>query len=238
MSALGLQKRLYGGANRINWRTEDMSRIAKRFDHTGAIPPPLKRDASALVDLSAAIERSAEPLVYLFTISTTAIDLMSDTISVNGWDLSGFRANPVVQFSHNGDMLPIGKAVSTFIENGRLKSRMVFSSDGFATRVKRQVDESVIRGASVGFLPGKWDFSKDPKCSIGIDFIEGHRLLEWSICNVPCNPQCLFQTVGGASDVSRSAQLDELSTTTYAEAARHADAATRRLSEIRARVLR
>src|SRR5436190_6291972 len=158
MTVLGLQKRLYGSTNRILWRGEDLSRCAKYYGHTGPVPmAPARRDATPLVvDLTATIERSAqEQSAYIFTISTAGTDLMYDQIAVNGWDLSVFRGNSIVQYAHSGDMLPIGRAVSTGIELGRLKSKMVFSSDGFAQRVKRMVDEGVLRGASVGFIPGR-----------------------------------------------------------------------------------
>src|SRR5436190_14388563 len=251
MTVLGLQKRLYGSTNRICWRGEDLSRLAKHFGHTGPVPmAPAKRDATPLVvDLTGTIERSAqEQSAYLFTISTAGTDLMHDQISVGGWDLTVYRGNSIVQYAHNGDMLPIGRAVSTGIEGGRLMSRMVFSSDTFALRVRRMIDEGALRGASVGFLPRDWKFSSDPSRPGGIDFTTGHRLLEWSIVNLPCNPACLFH--GSAAHDSRSAPSPVLGRdpTPYADAAGArlagmsrgaraglSDAVGRRLSEIRAR---
>jgi phage head maturation protease len=72
-------------------------------------------------------------------------------------------------------------------------------------QVRAMVAAGVLRGASVGFLPGQFKFSKDPARPLGIDFLSGHTLTEWSLCAVPCNPSCLVvgPTASGksASDV-------------------------------------
>jgi hypothetical protein len=206
MSIIKLQKRLLGGGNRIEWSAQDWERLAKHFNYDGAIPPLLtKRISPVQTSLGLSeVERTTagSTEVYKFTISDGGTDLSLDQIGVAGWDLSVILANPLVQYGHNGDILPIGRAIWTGIEGGRLKSKMVFGSDDFAQRVKRGVDERIIRGASVGFIPGKWEFSNDKTRQGGINFISGHRLLEWSIVNVPCNSRCLFESVQGVKDAA------------------------------------
>jgi hypothetical protein len=54
-------------------------------------------------------------------------------------------------------------------------------------------------GASVGVIPTKWAFSKDPARPLGVDITES-ILLEWSCVSLPCNPQCLL--VGSVSNKS------------------------------------
>jgi hypothetical protein len=198
VSVIKLQRRLLGGPNRVDWRAQDWERLARHFNYSGPIAPLLAKRAAAQVHVSLPeVETRTEGsmLVYTFTISTEAIDHMLDKISAPGWNLSINRSNPVVQYAHNGDALPVGRALWTGVEGGRLKSKMVFSSDSFAQRVRKMVDERVLRGASVGFVPGQWEFAKEPHRSGGINFTSGHQLLEWSICNIPANPQCLFERV-------------------------------------------
>jgi hypothetical protein len=89
-----------------------------------------------------------------------------------------------------------------------LKSKMVFASDSFAQRVRKMVEERVVRAASVAFRPGDWEFGKDPKHPGGINFTREHSLLEWSICNVPPNPQCLFERT---DDAKTAAAIEEAS---------------------------
>lgn len=98
---------------------------------------------------------------YSFIISTGDIDLMGDTISVTGWDLSTYRTNSVVLFGHNSDALPIGSAISTRVESGRLISTMRFASDGFAQRVKRMVDDGSLKATSVGFSQSRIHVGND-----------------------------------------------------------------------------
>jgi hypothetical protein len=155
---------------------------------------------------------------------------MLDTIAVAGWDNSIYPTNPVVLSGHNSDMLPVGRAIWTGIEGGRLKSKMIFGSDEFAQRVKRMVDERIIRTASVGFTPGKWEFSKDRARQGGIDFISGHRLLEWSIVNIPANPRCLLEGVEGAKGATVAIEQAQVppAATPFADEARRRIAENRR----------
>lgn len=185
-----------------------MARLAKHFNYDGPIAPLLaKREAPPQVaDLTATVERTeGSPTVYIWTISTGGTDHSFDQIAVAGWDLSIHRSNPIVMYAHNGDALPIGRSISTYYEAGRLKSKMIFSGDGFAQRVKRGVDEGSLRAASVGFKPGDWEFARDPKRPGGINFTRGHVLLEWSVVNLPCNPQCLLERTADAATLSAAA---------------------------------
>jgi hypothetical protein len=58
-------------------------------------------------------------------------------------------------------------------------------------QVRAMVAAGVLRGASVGVIPGQFRLSKDPATPLGIDFMSGHILTEWSLCGVPCQPSCL-----------------------------------------------
>jgi len=238
MSVVKLQRRLLGGANRIDWRADDWARLARHFNYEGPINPLLlKRQTAQVVVAIPEAERSTEAStqVYTWTISTGATDHMLDQIAVTGWDLSIFNANPIVQYAHNADALPVGRSIWAGIEGGRLKSKMVFASDSFAQRVRKMIDERVMRAASVGFKPGEWEFAKDPKRQGGINFTRGHQLLEWSICNVPANPQCLFERADDAKSAEAVIAEAARSTPRMDAARATVEANARRIAEIRGR---
>jgi phage head maturation protease len=56
-------------------------------------------------------------------------------------------------------------------------------------RISAAVRAGLQRGASIGFIPLKWSFSKDPSRPLGISF-HAIKLLEWSFCALPCNQDC------------------------------------------------
>ncbi len=200
---LALQHRLFGG-NRIQWRAQDIDRIAKRFSasthdlagmmlpHRGGSSGP----ASAEVARDVGGKTIAEAT---FIISTNGVDSYGDTINQDGWNLKRFASNPVVLWAHDGHLLPIGKAVKTWLNGGKLKSTVSFDSDRFSQKVAGMVQRDMLRATSVGFRPGEWEFSKDPKRPYGIDFKTGHELCEWSIVAIPANKDCLLVSIASES---------------------------------------
>jgi phage head maturation protease len=70
-----------------------------------------------------------------------------------------------------------------------------------------------LKATSVGFMPLKYTFSKDPAREYGIDFLE-QELLEFSIVTIPANPDALIdpgQASGkSAAALRRQRDLDEI----------------------------
>ena len=56
-----------------------------------------------------------------------------------------------------------------------------------------------LKAVSVGFLPLKWKFSTDPNRPQGLDFVK-QKLLECSICPVPCHPGALIEARSAGVD--------------------------------------
>ncbi len=138
-----------------------------------------------------------------FTISTASVDRYGDTVSVDGWKLSNFRKNGVVLWMHDNTMLPVGKALDTRIEGGKLKSRVEFTPPGMARfndTVFDMIKGGFLSATSVGFIPLKYAFVDDPERRFGIDFQE-QELLEFSIVTVPANPEALIEGRAAPADV-------------------------------------
>lgn len=134
-----------------------------------------------------------------FVISTASIDREGDTVAPEGWQLDEYQRNPVVLWAHDGEQPPIGQTIRMGVDSQRrLVSVAQFAPPedyAFADTIFRLITGGYIRAASVGFLPLEFEFDTSrrsagftPPCN----FLK-QSLLEWSVCPVPANPDCLLQ---------------------------------------------
>lgn len=216
---LELQRRLLSGGNRIYWRDVDLPRIAERF---GVSAKELERapadtslfsagigseglySSETIKQLAQKLLRFASPssdvnddednekAEFRFTLSSESVDTYGDVIRQQGWDYRRFDKNPVALQFHRGSTLPIGMWSKRSLESGNLKASLRFSSDRDAKRIEQAVRERTLRMSSVGFMPGEWKWSEDPKRKYGIDFLDGHVLLEASVVSIGANPDALL----------------------------------------------
>jgi phage head maturation protease len=192
---LELFQRRVIGVQRIAWSASDIRRIAEHFglierDIQGAL------SSSTLTTREQSVARGAVDNGYdhIFTISTKTKDRMNDTVEPTGWNLDEFRRNPVVQFAHNGDALPIGRSPSVWLSGGKLKASLKLApadANPLAGNVRQLIDGGFLSACSVGFIPDVWRFSKDPARPYGVDFL-AQTLIEWSVCNVGACPDALI----------------------------------------------
>lgn len=212
-AAIDLFRRRLSGVHRVRWNPSDIHRIAERF---GLV----EREIQAALSSPAAKEilpttRTAGDAVagYTFTISTPAIDRMGDSVSLN-WRLSEYLRNSVVLFGHASDALPIGRSAAVWITGEKLKATVKLApatANPLAEQVRHLLDGRFLSACSVGFIPLRWEFSKDPARPYGINFLE-QTLLEWSIVDIPANQDCLMdsgqQTGKSAAARRRARELD------------------------------
>jgi phage head maturation protease len=213
-----LLKRINGiaGGLRICWSSRDIARLT---DHVRSAPANMfLRDVPSVArkpagsSIAAARRKFSESIVvrniqpddlnFAFIISSQSVDLAGDVIIPAGIDCSDFRRNSVVLNSHNSSTMPIAVSTSPVVAGATLTAVAKFPAPGISEasdQVAAALKAGLIRAASIGFQPTRWTFSKDPARPFGVDFQE-IRLLEWSICSVPCNPDCLLiGAVGGKS---------------------------------------
>ena len=155
-------------------------------------------------------------LAWLFQISAEPPDLCLDVIKLAGWDLkTSYSNNRPVFFCHDSGMLPVGQSSAPYPSGNALMANVTFPEPGTSAvsdQVRSMVAAGILRGASVGFIPGIFKFSKDPQRPLGIDFMSGHILTEWSLCGVPCQPSCLVvgpTSSGKSSDAKMDARRRE-----------------------------
>ena len=147
-----------------------------------------------------------------FTISTSAKDRHGTRLNMDGWKLDNFNRNPIVGYQHNvyGDNMCVppnpddvlGPA-RAWMEDGRLMGEVTFETadvNPTAEKVFRKVLNGTLRATSVGFLEvgeGEWKETKDAKGKV-IDrtyHFAGQELLEFSVVNIPSNPEATRKVV-------------------------------------------
>lgn len=238
-----LQKRIHGiaGGHHIAWSAKDVRRIE---DEVRAMTPRTVRDVApwAVREFAAVRRKFAETgiavnqmqssdLNFVFPISTAGIDLSNDSIAPGGVDTRDFVRNPVVLSAHDSQATPIAISSTPWVLGNALMAIAKFPTPGISAasdQIAAALRSLLLRGASVGFVPKKWAFSKDPARPLGIDFLET-KLLEWSICALPCNPDCLVLGAinGSGKSVSRNARADDFKTSARLREARALVAKTR-----------
>jgi hypothetical protein len=149
---------------------------------------------------------------FLFVISSEEVDLAGDVITIDGIDSSNFGKNPAVLNAHDSSTLPIAVSTPPAALGKTLTAVAKFPRPGVSQssdQIAAAIRASLVKGASIGFVPVRWSFSKNPERPFGVDFHQ-IRLLEWSICAVPCNPACLYiGAVEGGSASRSSSRRDD-----------------------------
>lgn len=132
-------------------------------------------------------------------------DRDGDILTMSGWDIENYLANPVFLWAHDYASVPLAAAVKV-IKKKAPKPHMVFvnqfAPEGifpFADMIYELYNLKQINASSVGFIPKEWE-NLDTKEPSGFwnprKFIK-QELLELSGCAVPCNPAALQLAVKG-----------------------------------------
>lgn len=165
-------------------------------------------DEGVLRTFAGDVEKAAsDSRVISFTISTEDVDRMGDIISIDGWDLENYQANPVVLWAHQSRDLPIAKAIKVWKHAKKLKASAEFVAADMpvvgplADAVMQMYSKGFLNATSVGMLPKKWAWSEDPARPYGIDFTE-HELLEFSAVPIPANPKALIGAKSAGIEIS------------------------------------
>jgi HK97 family phage prohead protease len=146
-----------------------------------------------------------EERAFDMVISTESVDRDGDTLRAAGWDIKDYKKNPVVQWAHDHHIPAIARSVATKIERGakKLLGRPKFPEEGvhpFADMIYNLMKGKFLNAASVGFLPMQYERVDDADRR-GYDFLK-QSLLEFSIVNVPSNPEALTGAKAAGIDLA------------------------------------
>lgn len=127
-------------------------------------------------------------------ITTESVDRMGDVVVAAGMDAKHYMKNPVVLWGHDNHSLPIGKTIRLDVIPGKgVDAEWEWAPTPEAQKVKQLWDLGFLNATSIGFQP---DMSKAEEME-GDDSwfpplkFHAWSLLEYSICNVPANPEAL-----------------------------------------------
>jgi HK97 family phage prohead protease len=155
------------------------------------------------------LDASGDSRIRRFHFSDGSTDLMGDRLDPLGWELGNFRRNPIVPWSHDTSIPPIGRVVNIYKNSVELGGDIEFAPpevSQFADEIFRLADSGYLSGCSVGFLPLEWDWSDDPDRPFGIDF-KRQRLVEVSVVPVPALPSALIDGRSALEFVQKRAAL-------------------------------
>jgi HK97 family phage prohead protease len=136
-----------------------------------------------------------------FRLSNAVQDRAGDTVSLSGWKLENYLANPIILWGHDHDLPSIGRMARLGLEGDWLVGDVTFATKEqhpFADTIFRLVDGGFINAGSVGFKPLRWAYREKDG---GIDWLE-QELLEYSICNIPMHPGALARAVARGVDIA------------------------------------
>jgi HK97 family phage prohead protease len=181
-----------------------MSRLLERDDWVKALeeddgdePRPMRKGTALFVKGYDEAQRSFD-----MVISTEAVDRDSDTLRAAGWSLASYRTNPVVQWAHDHSIPAIARSVKTTVDRTTkaLLGKPKFPEPGIhplADMVHDLLRGKFLNAASVGFLP--MEYERDEERG-GYNFSK-QELLEFSIVNVPANPEALLSARAAGIDL-------------------------------------
>jgi len=152
-------------------------------------------------------EDGEESRVIEFYISDSTNDRHHDVIPITAWKLDNYEKNGIVAYMHetgpgwltdksDPDSI-IGKG-SVYIEGDKLVGKVEFepaSINPLAEKVYQKVKFGTLKATSVGFIPhkGHWGVESDGE-DTGTYYYDLVELTEFSIVNIPANPNALIQT--------------------------------------------
>ena len=117
-------------------------------------------------------------------------DRKGDVIDPTGWELDGYRRNPVFLWAHDRSIPPIGQAKRVWIDDGALHAVVEFAPTDFAREVAGLYVDGFMRGVSVGFLPLEVELREASDGRRGY-FYRRQELLEISAVPVPMHTDAL-----------------------------------------------
>lgn len=147
---------------------------------------------------------SAPAIGREFILSDESLDRMGDVIDSKGWDLRGFKSNPVCLFNHNASFV-IGRWNNVRVDGKVLRGHLDLAPEGTSDRIdeiRRLVDAGILRAVSVGFRPLQHEplDKNNPDPWAGRRFLK-QELVECSLVGVPANANAI--SVARSLNVSR-----------------------------------
>lgn len=136
-----------------------------------------------------------------FVMSDFTLDRDFERIDPAGWDLKAYKKNNVLLWGHDRSLPAIGLMEKVRVKDEKLLGEPIFDEeDEFALKIKKKVDKRIIKSGSVGFWPIKVEIIEDENDKTKLIYRK-QELREFSLCNVPANPNAVIIEPGKSSDI-------------------------------------
>jgi hypothetical protein len=217
------RKRIHGvaGGNRILWQDKDLRALhdyVMSARHEELIYDDLTviKSSTAVIPDRASLAKigielrdfNPDDFAHLCLITNPTPDHSNDSVKPPGIDYSVFWKNSAVLDSHNSSKPPVASSGRPFMSGDNVLAIPRFPKPGISAnsdQIRTAANAGLLRGISIGFIPLKWSMSKDPSRPMGVDF-HAIRLLEFSYCSLPMNPDC--RVLGSVSSSATTSPPD------------------------------
>lgn len=167
-------------------------------------------DVTLFADALFNVEKQEEAVEWV--LSDMSLDRDQERVDPAGADFKNFKKNPVVLWAHDYTRPAIAKITNPKVKDGRVVGKVEFDdkeTDEFAWMIGQKVKKGIISAGSIGFKPTTVEFVDDAKDSTRLI----HRkweLMEFSICNVPSNPNAMAVRAEDDMDAKTMEQIQAL----------------------------
>lgn len=167
--------------------------------------------------------KAEETRTVEFVISDETRDRHGTVIPIKSWEIKNYNKNGIVGYQHdvyggwgepNPDLI-LGRG-EAYVEDGKLIGRITFEPaeiNPLAEKIFQKVLHGTLKATSVGFretVRGAWGEDEEAVNGKNPTYYFGQvELLEFSIVNIPSNPNALRRTVEKDEELDRIAELTE-----------------------------
>lgn len=167
--------------------------------------------------------KAEETRTVEFVISDETRDRHGTVIPIKSWEIKNYNKNGIVGYQHdvyggwgepNPDLI-LGRG-EAYVEDGKLIGRVTFEPaeiNPLAEKIFQKVLHGTLKATSVGFretVRGAWGEDEEAVNGKNPTYYFGQvELLEFSIVNIPSNPNALRRTVEKDEELDRIAELTE-----------------------------
>lgn len=148
--------------------------------------------------VNAQLKATGDARTFTARITTDSIDRDGEVLLPSGLDAKDYLKNPVVFWNHNYDV-PIGRASELKQHDDHWTATATLSSNEEGEKIHKLIQEGIVNGVSVGFLPTEHRNPSDKdKQKFGESVTRVYskwRLLEFSVTPLPCNQDALITSV-------------------------------------------
>ena len=156
----------------------------------GAVVEEAITDSTPNINDSGDNHTGGAPRSLLVRASLGTEDRKGDVIDSSGWELTGYRQNPVFLWAHDRSRPPIGVAREVWVSGKSLNALVEFAPTQFALEIAELYTKGFMRAVSVGFLPIETEIRKASDGQRG-NLYRRQELLEISAVPVPMHSEAL-----------------------------------------------